>query len=52
MVCANADLVKARLVAMGTRNLSGISEYMQGSSSNHVRHYAHCSVLIVRESPE
>ena len=36
------------LIVMGSRGLSGLSEFLMGSVSESVLHHSHCSVLIVR----
>lgn len=47
MLCDLAQTWNADLVVVGSRGLSGISELLIGSVSNHVLHHAPCSVLIV-----
>jgi nucleotide-binding universal stress UspA family protein len=39
---------KADMIVMGSRGLTGASEFFLGSTSDAVVHYAHCPVLIVR----
>lgn len=46
-LCELAQTWDADLVVVGSRGLSGISELLIGSVSNHVIHHAPCSVLIV-----
>ncbi|MBE9067856.1 universal stress protein [Leptolyngbya cf. ectocarpi LEGE 11479] len=46
-LCELAQSWDADLVVVGSRGLSGISELLIGSVSNHVLHHAPCSVLIV-----
>ncbi|MBE9066870.1 universal stress protein [Leptolyngbya cf. ectocarpi LEGE 11479] len=46
-LCEFAVTWDADLIIVGSRGLSGISELLMGSVSNHVMHHAPCSVLIV-----
>lgn len=46
-LCEFAETWDADLIIVGNRGLSGISELLMGSVSNHVMHHAPCSVLIV-----
>ena len=48
MLVANAHLLDARLILTSTRSRTGLAELVSGSTSNHVLHHAHCSVLVVR----
>lgn len=46
-LCEIAQSWDADMVVVGSRGLSGISELLIGSVSNHVLHHAPCSVLVV-----
>ena len=46
-LCETARDWEADLLIVGSRGLSGISELLIGSVSNHVLHHAPCSVLVV-----
>ena len=46
-LCEFANTWNADLIIIGNHGLSGISELLMGSVSNHVMHHAPCSVLIV-----
>lgn len=47
-ICNLAKNWDADLIVMGRRGLSGFSEMLFGSVSNHVFHYATCAVLVVQ----
>jgi nucleotide-binding universal stress UspA family protein len=49
-ICTIAKNWGADLIVMGRRGLSGIEEFLVGSSSNYVMHHAPCSVLVVQDS--
>jgi nucleotide-binding universal stress UspA family protein len=51
LICETAKTWGADLIVIGRRRLSGLSELILGSVSNHVAHYAPCSVLIVQGTP-
>ena len=46
-LCDLAQTWNADLLIVGSRGMSGISQLLMGSVSNHVLHHAPCSVLIV-----
>ncbi|MEO0351159.1 MAG: universal stress protein [Cyanobacteria bacterium P01_A01_bin.15] len=46
-LCEIAHTWDADLIVVGSRGLSGISELLIGSVSNHVVHHAPCSVLVI-----
>lgn len=48
IICKTARDWKADLIVIGRRGLSGLSELLLGSVSNHVLHHAPCSVLTVQ----
>ncbi|MEM7062143.1 MAG: universal stress protein [Cyanobacteria bacterium P01_B01_bin.77] len=52
MLCELAQTWNADLMVVGSRGLSGISELLIGSVSNHVLHHAPCSVLIVHSQQQ
>lgn len=39
---------QADLIVVGSRGLSGIQQFLLGSTSDRVAHHAHCPVLIVK----
>lgn len=47
-IVAVAQDIKADLIVLGSRGLSGWNSYLLGSVSDGVLHHAHCPVLIVR----
>jgi len=47
-----ADEHSAGLIIVGSRGLSGIERFLLGSVSERVLRHAHCSVLIVRGTPD
>lgn len=47
-ICQVAQDWQADLIVLGHRGLSGLNEAIRGSVSNHVIHYAPCSVLMVQ----
>jgi nucleotide-binding universal stress UspA family protein len=47
-ICTIAKNWGADLIVMGRRGLSGVEEFLVGSSSNYVMHHAPCSVLVVQ----
>ncbi|MGD1854358.1 MAG: universal stress protein [Leptolyngbyaceae cyanobacterium] len=51
-LCEFAITWNADLIIVGSRGLSGISELLMGSVSNHVMHHAPCSVLIVHSDKQ
>ncbi|MDV3347262.1 universal stress protein [Leptothoe sp. LEGE 181152] len=46
-LCEVAQTWEADLIIVGSRGLSGMSEFLIGSVSNYVLHHAPCSVLVV-----
>lgn len=48
LICEEVRNWKADLIVIGRRGHKGISEFLLGSVSNYVVHYAPCSVLIVQ----
>lgn len=51
-LCEFAETWDADLLVVGNRGLSGISEWLMGSVSNHIMHHAPCSVLIVHTNQQ
>ena len=43
-----AEEVRARMIVVGSRGMTGVSRFMLGSVPNKVSHHAPCDVLIVR----
>ena len=48
-ICAYADEIQAKLVAVGTRGHSSVASILLGSVSNAVVRHAPCPVLVVRD---
>ncbi|MEM9265861.1 MAG: universal stress protein [Cyanobacteria bacterium P01_F01_bin.13] len=51
-LCEFAQTWHADLVVVGSRGLSGISELLIGSVSNHVLHHAPCSIFVVHSDKQ
>lgn len=49
-ICDLAQDWQADLIVMGRRDHSGLEEVLLGSTSNHVLHHAHCTLLTVQDS--
>lgn len=47
-ICELAQNWGADLVVLGRRGLKGLTEFIEGSVSNHVMHHAPCSVLVIQ----
>lgn len=47
-ICAVAHQWEADVIVLGRRGRRGFSEFLLGSVSNYVLHYAPCSVLVVQ----
>ncbi len=47
-VCDLAQVWQADLIVVGRHGRTGLTEFFLGSVSNHVVHYAPCSVLVVQ----
>ena len=44
-----ADEIKADLIVLGSHGVGGLRRFLLGSVSDRVGHYAHCTVLIVKQ---
>ncbi len=51
-VVSVADEIRAGLIVMGSRGLSGIRRALMGSVSDSVVRHAHCPVLVVRKEKQ
>lgn len=49
-ICQAAQKWGADLIIIGRRGLTGVTEVLLGSVSNHVMHHAPCSVLVIQHN--